>query len=161
MSISRGTDEDDVVCIHAHTQWNTTQPWKDEMKPFAATWMDRGIIILNELCQTETKTIWYHLHLGFSGGWAVKNLPANAGDTGSIPGSGSFPGGGNGNSLQCSCLENPENRGAWWATVHGVAKNRMRLSTHAPLTGGIQKENTSECIWKQIYGYQRGHVGEG
>ena len=67
----------------------------------------------------------------------VKNLPANAGDTGSIPGSGTFPGGGNGSSLQFSCLENPASRGAWWATVHGVAKNRMGLSTHAALTGGI------------------------
>ena len=55
----------------------------------------------------------------------VKNLPANVGDTrdtGSIPGSGRFPGGGNGNLLQYSCLDNPMDRGAWWATVHGVAK---------------------------------------
>ena len=49
----------------------------------------------------------------------VKNLPANAGDTGSIPGSGRFPGGGNGNTLQYSYLGNPMDRGAWWATVHG------------------------------------------
>ena len=51
----------------------------------------------------------------------VKNLPANAGDSrdsGSIPGSGRSPGGGHGNSLQYSCLENPMDRGAWWATVH-------------------------------------------
>ena len=54
----------------------------------------------------------------------VKNLPANAGDEGSIPGSGRSPGGGNGNPLQYSCLENPMDRGAWWATVHGVAKSR-------------------------------------
>ena len=54
----------------------------------------------------------------------VKNLPAHAGaagETGLIPGSGRSPGGGNGNSLQYSCLENPMDRGAWWATVHGVA----------------------------------------
>ena len=57
----------------------------------------------------------------------VKNPPANAGDVGdtaSIPGSGRSPGEGNGNPLQYSCLENPKNRGAWWATVHGVAKNQ-------------------------------------
>ena len=54
----------------------------------------------------------------------VKNVPANAGDAGLIPGSGRSPGGGNGNPLQYSCLENPMDRGAWRATVHGVAKSR-------------------------------------
>ena len=53
----------------------------------------------------------------------VKNLPANAGDIGLIPRSGRSPGGGHGNSLQCSCLENPMDRGAWRATVHGVAES--------------------------------------
>ena len=46
----------------------------------------------------------------------------DAGDTSSVPGSGRCPGEGNGNSLQCSCLGNPMDRGAWWASVHGVAK---------------------------------------
>ena len=53
-----------------------------------------------------------------------KESTCNVGDSGSIPGSGN-PGGGHGNPLQYSCLENPVNRGAWWATVHGVAKNQM------------------------------------
>ena len=60
----------------------------------------------------------------------VKNSPASAGevtDSGSIPESGPSPGGGNGNPLQCSCLENPTDRGAWWATVHGVAKSQTQL----------------------------------
>ena len=60
----------------------------------------------------------------------VKNPPANAGDLrdeGSIPGSGRSPGGGLGNPLQHSCLENPMDRGAWWATVCGVTKRRTRL----------------------------------
>ena len=52
----------------------------------------------------------------------VKNLPANAGDGGVIPGSGRAPGEGNGNPLQYSCLETSMDRGAWWATVHKVAK---------------------------------------
>ena len=66
-----------------------------------------------------------------------KNLPANAGgvrDEGSIPGSGRFPGGGHGNPLQYSCLENPMNKGDLWATVHRVIKSRTwlkRLSTQA------------------------------
>ena len=53
----------------------------------------------------------------------LKNLPANAADVGSIPGSGRSPGGGHGNPLQCSCLENPMDRGVWRATVHGVAED--------------------------------------
>ena len=53
----------------------------------------------------------------------VKNLPANTGVVGSILELGSFPGEGNGNLLQFSCLGNPMDRGAWWATVHGVAKS--------------------------------------
>ena len=52
----------------------------------------------------------------------VKNLPVNAGDIGLIPGLGRYPGGGNGNPLQYSCLGNPMNRGTWRATVYGVAK---------------------------------------
>ena len=61
----------------------------------------------------------------------VKNLPANAGNTrasGSILGLGRSPGGGHGNRLQYSCLENPMHRGAWWATVHGVTRSWIRLS---------------------------------
>ena len=64
--------------------------------------------------------------LGFPGRSVVKNPTANArdaGDTGSIPGLGRSTGKGNGNSLQYSCLGNPMDRGAWWATVNGVAKN--------------------------------------
>ena len=52
----------------------------------------------------------------------MKNLPTHAGDLGSIPGSGRSPGEGNGKPLQCSCLGNPMDRGAWQATVHGVTK---------------------------------------
>ena len=57
----------------------------------------------------------------------VKNFPANAGDTGSIPGLGRFPGERNGNRLQYSSLENPMDREAWRATVHGVAKSQTQL----------------------------------
>ena len=71
--------------------------------------------------------------LGFPGGTVVKNLSANAGGTrevGLIPGSGRSPGIGNGNLLQYSCLENPNDRGAAQAIVHGVAKSQAPLSTH-------------------------------
>ena len=60
----------------------------------------------------------------------VENSPASAGDirdVGSIPGSGRSPGGGHGNSLQYSCLENPTDRGAWWVAVHRVAQSCTRL----------------------------------
>ena len=56
----------------------------------------------------------------------IKNLSANAGDVGSVLGLGRSPGEGNGNLLQYSCLGNPMDRGAWWATVHGVAKELDR-----------------------------------
>ena len=60
--------------------------------------------------------------MGFPGSSVVKNPPANAGDMGSFPGSGRSSREGNGNPLQYSCLENPIDKGAWWATDHGVAK---------------------------------------
>ena len=74
--------------------------------------------------------------MGFPDDTVVKNLPANAGDTGnvgSIPGSRRSPGGGNGNPLQYFCLKSPMEREAWQAAVHGVTQSRARLmglSTH-------------------------------
>ena len=65
---------------------------------------------------------------GFPGGSEVKASACNVGDLGSIPGSGRSPGEENGNPLQYSCLENPMDGGAWWVTVHGVAKSWTRLS---------------------------------
>ena len=81
--------------------------------------------------------LWYKLrdyylspsyHFGLPRWLSGKESTCNAGDTGLIPGSGRSPGGGNGNSLQYSCLENPMDRGVWWATVRGVAKSLTRLS---------------------------------
>ena len=66
--------------------------------------------------------------MGFPGGLAVMNLPANTGDMGLILGSARSPGEGYGNPLQYSCLESPTDRGAWQATVHGVAKSWIRLN---------------------------------
>ena len=75
-------------------------------------------------------------------GAVIKNLPTDgedAGDAGLIPGLGRSPGVGNGSPLQYSCLVNSMDRGAWQATVHGVAKSRRRVSTHA-------------CTCTQLYG---------
>ena len=74
--------------------------------------------------------------MGFPGGAVVKNPPANAGNTrdgGSIPGPGRSPGGGNGKPLQYSCLEDPMDRGAWRAAVHGVTRLKQDLATKPQL----------------------------
>jgi len=65
----------------------------------------------------------YYINWGFPAGSDSKESTCNARDLGLILGSGRSAGGGNGNPLQYSCLENPMDRGAWWATVHGVAKS--------------------------------------
>ena len=77
------------------------------------------------------KFIQCYISFGLPGGSVGEESPCNAGDPGSIPGSGRSPGEGNGNPLQYSCLENPMDRGAWRATVHRITKSQtQRLSTH-------------------------------
>ena len=73
---------------------------------------------------SKNMKIDYLQTFSFPGGTVVKNMPANAGDMGSILGWGRSPGEGNGNPLQYSCLENPMDRGAWRATVYGFTKSR-------------------------------------
>ena len=95
--------------------------------------------------------------MGFSGGSVVKNPPANAGDSGDvvlIPGSGRSPGEGNGNPLQYSFLRNPMDRGAWRATVHGVAKE-SDMTEHEqdrqnPVLLSSRKQETSEGDWQRV-----------
>ena len=86
---------------------------------------------------------------GFLGGSAVKNPPAGAaGDMGSIPGSGRSLGGGHGNPLHYSCLENPMDREAWRATDHGVAKSWTRLKGLSMLhTVGYEKLERSRFLF--------------
>ena len=77
------------------------------------------------------------LILGFPSGSMVKNPSPNVGDTGDvglISGSGRSPGEGSGNPLLYSCLGNPMDRGAWWATVHGIAKESDTIETHQTTT---------------------------
>ena len=86
---------------------------------------------LNPVNPTSQCTLLTTVHTafqGFPGGSVVKNLPASAGDVGSVPGLGRSPGEGNDNPLQYSRLENSMDRGAWQVTVHGVAKNQTWLS---------------------------------
>ena len=84
----------------------------------------------------------------------VKNPPANAGDlreAGWIPGLGRSPGEGNGNSLQYSGLENPMDRGSWWATVHGVARARYHWATdHSTVRKQLTDLNESPALWDWV-----------
>ena len=85
------------------------------------------IFLTQELNQGLLQCRWILYQLSYQGRPAVKNSPANAGekrDLGSISGLGRSPGGEHSNPLQCSCLENPRERGAWWVIVHGVAKSQ-------------------------------------
>ena len=80
----------------------------------------------------------------------VKNPPGNAEDLrdmGSIPRLGRFPGGRDGNPLQYSCLENPMDRGSWWATIHRVAKSQTRLKR---FSGGLYIWNLTFCYYQFI-----------
>ena len=77
--------------------------------------------------------------MAFPGGSEVKASARNEGDLGSIPGSGRSPGEGNGNPRQYSFLENPMHGGAWWATVHGVAKSRTQLSDFTHPWGMVRR----------------------
>ena len=82
-------------------------------------------IVAHTHTHTHTHTRASHVAL------VVKNPPASAGgvrDVGLIPRLGIFPGGENGYLLQYSCLQNPTDRGAWWTTVHGVAKSQTQLT---------------------------------
>ena len=78
--------------------------------------------------------------MGFPGSLADKESACSARDPGSILGTGRSPGEGSGYPPQCSCLENSMDRGAWWATVHGVTKSRTRLNDFTSLHLGVPEE---------------------
>ena len=84
----------------------------------------------------------------FPSGSVSKESACYSRDPGSIPGSGRSPGEGNGNPLQYSCLENPMDRGAWWATVHGVTNSWTRLSENFHF-----QENLAECCSLKYFIY--------
>ena len=79
----------------------------------------KEIICYHKSKKMKRKQLWTQM---------AKEFTCNAGDPGLIPGSGRFPGGGSSYPLQYFCLENPVDRGAWWATVHGVTNSRTQLS---------------------------------
>ena len=95
---------------------------------------------------------------GFPGGSESKESACNAGDLSSIPWLGRSPGEGNGNPLQYSCLENPMDRGAWQATVHGVTKCQTRLSgyhTHGYITYWLSIHQSMDVGLFPLLGYYK------
>ena len=96
-----------------------------QLRKFASSLQYLFFNILSSIILTQTLTSSI---LGFPGGSDGKESAYNAEDMGSIPELGRSPGEGNSNPLQYSCLENTMDRGAGWATVHGVTKSRTRLS---------------------------------
>ena len=127
----------------------------------------RGPLLLNMACPPPGLLCCLGLHLptlnpgctlpiydlNFPGGSEDKASACNAGDPGSIPGLRRSPGEGNGNPLQYSCLENPMDWGAWWATVHRVTKSRTWLSdfTSLHLTSKNRQRRNYLNIVKAIY----------
>ena len=91
------------------------------------------------------------LVLDFPGGSDGKASAYNEGDPGSIPGSGRSPGEGNGDPLQYSSLENPMDRRAWWAVVHGVAKSWTRLSDFTFTSFGFSEDFARLEVVKMLY----------
>ena len=93
-----------------------------------SSWWPFGLFallaIINNVDTNICVDVWFHFFWIYTYGWNCWVIW----DPGSIPGLGRSPGEGNGNPLQCSCLKNSMDRGAWWATVHGVTKSRTRLS---------------------------------
>ena len=97
--------------------------------PCLENFMDRGAwwAAVHGVTKSRTRLSDFHFHFLFFFWLRDKEFACNAGDTGLIPGSGRSFGEGNGNPLQCSCMENPRDRGAWWAAVYGVAQSQTRL----------------------------------
>ena len=111
----------------------------------------------NQPCVTSLPSL---IVMGLPSSSWVKNPPANVGDPGSIPGSGRFPGEGNGNLLQYSCLGNPMDWGACWGTAHGVARVRGDLVTKPPppLSWGHKGLNTAEQLSTCTHTHTRAHT---
>ena len=117
---------------HEFNPWVGKRPWRRKWQP-APVFLPRKFHrqrnpwVCKELDMTELTCI-IKVQVSFPGSSVGKESAFNAGDLGSNPGLGRSPGEGNGNPLQYSCLENPMDRGAWWAIVHRVAKSRTQLS---------------------------------
>ena len=125
-----------VVQLLSHVQLFVT-PWNAACQACLSFTISQS---LRKLMSIESVIPSNHLifcHLLLPGGSDGKASACNVGDPGSVPGLGRFPGEGNGNPLQYSCLENSMDGEAWWATVHGVAKSQTRQRLHIHLNALI------------------------
>ena len=100
--------------------------------------------------------------MAFPGGSNHKESACDVGDPGLTPGSGRSPGEGNGYPLQYSCLENPTDRGAWWAAARGVAQSRTRRRDRQRMVrGGHRLSRDSNTFWKKTVNRGKTEEGEG
>ena len=153
----------EMVC-HSLFQWTTfcqnSPPWPVHFGwPYTHGsefhWVRQGWVHVIRL--VSFLWLWFSFCLpsageeeGFPGGSYGKESACNAGDLGSIPGSGRSPGEANGTPLQYSCLENPMDGGAWWAIVQGVTKSQTRLNDFTHFYDFT-------IVWKQ-YAFRRNHT---
>ena len=113
---SHPRDQTHVSCVSCTSSW---VPYHWEVPP--KMFISKMSLLVND--SEESICVYTHLLRAFSGGSVSKESACSAGDPGSISGLETSPGGGNGNPLLYSCLERPVDRGAWRATVHGVAES--------------------------------------
>ena len=116
---------------HTHIRDYYSAIKKNKILPFATMLMEFQDIMLSEISQRKTNIVWAHLYVSFPGGSDDKESSWNVGDLGLIPGLARSPGERNEYSLQYSGLENSMDRGAWQATVHGIAMNEATDHMHA------------------------------
>ena len=117
-----------IGCTHIAVSNKPTVNWNLPKGGISVLGYSTILRLLFAMGRILSKIVEEHLAEGFLGGSDSKGYACTSGDQGSIPGLGRCPGEGNGNSLQYSYLENPMDRGAFWATVHGVTKSRTWLS---------------------------------
>ena len=142
------------MCI---SYWFSFSSWNTWIKTQISVSRDRvqlwtistTVTIKTQLISVKEVLAYWLNYEGFPGGSVVKNPPANAGDMGLIPGPGRSPTEENGNPLQYSCLENSMDSGAWWASVHNVAKSDMTERIHH-----CQPLKLSSFWWKRSWFYQ-------
>ena len=123
------------------------RPWLCSFKELIKLCKPCYIIFVKNKCKCVFIYVYIYapIYIGFPCGLDSKESTCNAGDLGLIPGLGRYPGEGNGNPLQYSCLENSMDRGAWWATVHGLQR-----------VGHDWATNTHVCmyeVWKALVDY--------
>ena len=121
--------------VHVWLWHRRPSPMRASISNFQNNQIRGGEVLCLEFFSVLLRCIWlrmlYNFKVGSPGGPVVKNPPANVGNMGLITGSGRSPGGGNGNLLQYSCLENSMDRGAWWATYSPWSHSQTWLSNWA------------------------------